>query len=96
MNSNPENILGLTLFEQPVDVVDSQSFRVFQVIKAGNALAYGYKGMVVLLIAGENTHYYDDQIIKVPSGKCARQIGTYQYETKNGYKTVPVVEICDR
>jgi hypothetical protein len=51
--------------------------------------------MVVLFIADENTHYYDDQIISVPRGKCVRQIGTYQYETKMGYKTVPAVAIFD-
>ena len=102
VNSNPEKIQGLTLFEQPDEIINSPSFEVMQVVEAGNALAkakgdYGmYTGMVVLFIAGENTHYYDDQIINVPSGKCVLQIGTYQYKTKMGYKTVPAVAICDR
>jgi hypothetical protein len=53
--------------------------------------------MVVLFIADENTHYYDDQIISVPRGKCVRQIGTYQYEERGIYKkTVPVVAIFDK
>lgn len=101
--NGPENIQGLTLLEQPADVINSPSFEVLQVIEAGNALAnakgdYGYyNGMVVLFIADENTYYYDDQIIKVPNGKCARQIGIYQYETEGGYKkTVPAVAICDK
>lgn len=97
---NATNIPGLTLFDQPAEVIDSPSFEVLQVI-GNNALAnaegnYGlYTGMVVFFIADENVHYYDDQIINVPNGKCVRQIGTYQYETKVGYKTVPAVVICD-
>ena len=97
---------GLTVFEQPADVIPSSSFEVFQVVQNGNALAhmverksygtgYNYYGMVVLLLADENTHYYDDQIVNVPKDKCAMQIGTYQYETKEGYKTVPVVGFYD-
>lgn len=106
-NSSNGNIEGLTIFEEPADVIPTSSFEVFQVVQAGNALAnageprsfgdgYTYFGMVVLFLADENTHYYDDQIINVPRGKCVRQIGTYQYETKDGYKTVPAVAICDK
>ena len=104
-NDDPQGIPGLTMFEQPADVIPSDSFEVLQVVSGGNALAnagkksyggsYTYYGMVVLFIADENTHYYDDQIISVPRGKCVRQIGTYQYETKMGYKTVPAVAIFD-
>ena len=105
-NSDPAKIQGLTLFEQPAEVIPSDSFEVLQVVSGGNALAnagekhyggsYSYYGMVVLFMADENTHYYDDQIISVPRGKCVRQIGTYQYETKMGYKTVPAVAIFDK
>ena len=104
-NDDPQDIPGLTMFEQPADVIPSDSFEVLQVVSGGNALAnageksyggnYTYYGMVVLFIANENTHYYDDQIISVPRGNCVRQIGTYQYETKMGYKTVPAVAIFD-
>lgn len=104
--SDDNTVEGLTVFEQPADVIPSSSFEVFQVVQNGNALAcmgerksygtgYNYYGMVVLLLADENTHYYDDQIVNVPKGKCAMQIGTYQYETKDGYKTVPVVGFYD-
>ena len=107
-NNEPQGIPGLTIFEQPADVIPSNSFKVSQVIDGGNALAnagerlYGgsytyYDGMIVLFIADENTHYYDDQIISVPRGKCVRQIGTYQYEERGIYKkTVPVVAIFDK
>ena len=104
-NDDPQGIPGLTIFEQPADVIPSDSFEILQVVSGGNALAnagekfygneYLYNGMVVLFLANENTHYYDDQIISVPRGKSVRQIGTYQYETKLGYKTVPAVAIFD-
>ena len=102
-NETPTGISGLTMFEQPAEVIDSPSFEVLQVVSAGNALANAYDeeldtylGMVVLFLADENTHYYDDQIIEVFNNKCVRQVGTYQYETKNGYKTVPAVMMFDK
>ncbi len=49
--------------------------------------------VVVLLINYDEKTYYDDQKIDI-SNKCARQIGTYQYETKSKFgKTVPAVVI---
>ncbi len=96
---------GLTLFEQPAGTINSYSFEVLQVLPNGNALANSenpdwresYTGPVVLLLADENSHYYDEQIVKVSKGKSARQVGTYQYETNGGmYRTVPVVRIMDK
>ncbi len=100
--ANSYKLNGLTLFEQAGDVLPSKSYEVLQVVTEGYALANAasghgtYFGMVVLFVGDENTHYYDDQIIKVPQGKCVRQIGTYQYPTKNGYKTVPAVAIYNK
>ena len=100
------NIEGLTIYDEPGDVISASSFEVFQVVQQGNALAfageprshggYSYIGMVVLFLADETTHYYDEQIITIPRGKCVRQIGIHQYNTEDGYKTVPVVAIFDR
>lgn len=96
---------GLTLYEQPVGTINSYSFEVLQVLPNGNALANSenpdwresYTGPVVLLLADENSHYYDEQTVKVPKGKSARQVGTYQYQTNAGmHKTVPVVRIMSK
>ena len=39
----------------------------------------------------------EDMIIKVPEGKCAKQIGTFKYSTKAGFdKTVPIVSILNK
>ena len=47
--------------------------------------------VVVLLINHDDKTYYDAQKIDI-SNKCARQMGTYQYKTKNEFeKTVPAV-----
>lgn len=53
--------------------------------------------MVVMLLAKDGVSYFDSQKIKIPKGKCMRQIGTYKY-LEHGYKekTVPVVEIFDK
>lgn len=101
-SSNPAKLQGLTLFEQAGEVMPAKSHEVLQVITDGCALANAesghgtYYGLVVLFVGGENTHYYDDQIINIPKGKYVRQIGTYQYPTQSGYKTVPAVAIYDK
>ena len=38
-NDDPQGIPGLTMFEQPADVIPSDSFEVLQVVSGGNALA---------------------------------------------------------
>jgi len=59
------------------------------------ALAWtGDNRIVVLLMNNEGLSYYDEQKIEIPSTKCARQIGSYQYPTKDEIvKTVPAVVI---
>ena len=52
-----------------------------------------FQGPVVLLINDEGKLYYDDQIVEVPQGRSARQVGVYQYSTESGYKTVPIIKI---
>ena len=89
---------GLNMFEQPGDcLVSKSSLEVFQVLEPNVALTMinGEIGSAVyLLVNNEGKTYYDDQIIKLPAGKCFKQTGTYQYSTKDErLKTVPVVQI---
>ena len=52
-----------------------------------------YLGATVFIVDDGRNMFYDNQIIKVPEGKKAYQIGTYQYMTKTEtVKTVPVIE----
>lgn len=92
----------VVMFEKPRGVVPGKVFEVMQVLPEGSALATvddidsGNMGTVVLFIGNESLSYYDNQKIKVPSGKVAKQVGTYSYMTrKEMEKTVPVVEIMD-
>lgn len=92
------------LFEEQGECMKETSFKVFQVLDSGDALAMaiedGYMiatGPVVLFLGEEGTSYYDEQVINVSQGMCARQIGVYRYVTKEGReKTVPVVAICGK
>ena len=94
---------GITMFEKPGDIIPATKFEVMQVVPNG-ALAHSedtrhgistFTGPLVLFLSeGQNT-YYDDEVITVPKGKAVRQIGSYQYETRMGYKTVPIVQIME-
>ncbi len=97
---------GIELFEKEGDCVSENSFKVFQVLDSGDALAnemgQGFEadiptGLTVLFLKENGRSYYDDQLIRVPSGKCAKQIGTFRYSTKLDIeKTVPVVRISNK
>lgn len=98
---------GITFFEQPGDCLSTNQFEVMQALDGNYALAYeqeykkygGYTNTdLLVLVTNENGEpYYDEQIIKVPSGKCMRHIGIYKYQTKSqDWKTVPIVQIMDK
>lgn len=94
---------GLTIFEQEGACINAKQIKIFQTLEPNMALAHALtkpnaifdeNETLVLIVGDENTHYYDEQKINIPAGKCAKQIGTYQYPTKQDiYKTVPAVEI---
>lgn len=96
---------GMSFFETPGEVIDESSFKVFQALDDGTALAEGkgdgyssiYLGLTVLLYNKEGAPYYDEQIVDLPQGKCFKQVGIYRYPAKSGVeKTVPIVTIMDK
>jgi hypothetical protein len=100
IGKSSSNDNGMTYFEKPGKCISTKDFKVFQVIGEGYALAEekkGYVGGILVLVTNENGElYYDDQIIEVPEGKCMRQIGVYEYQTKSeNWKTVPIVQVMN-
>lgn len=98
---------GMTFFEQPGDCMSTNQFEVMQVLDDNYALAYEQKyeeylgymrtDLLVLVTNDEGIYYYDEQTIKVPKGKCMRQVGIYKYQTKlEDWKTVPIVKLMDK
>lgn len=97
-NLNPEeSIPGLLMFPEKGECITEEDLEIFQTIRPNMALAqFGEfpDETLVLLVNYNGKSYYDDEIIEVPREKCARQLGTYQYQTKMEFqKTVPVVII---
>ncbi len=93
-----DGLIGLTKFSEKGECVPTKTqLEIFQVLEPNMALAEtgNYPDRImVLLINYDGKSYYDNQKIIVPSKKCARQIGTYQYMTRMGIgKTVPAVVI---
>lgn len=101
-SSNDNGYPGLTIFEEEGKCTSARQIKIMQTLEPDKALAhtktqpnaiYDPNEILVLLLGDEKTNYYDDQKIDIPKGKCAKQVGTYQYEAKSGMKTVPVVTI---
>ena len=95
----------LTMFEQPAGIIETASFEVQEVLPDGHAIAKSqhhsfeeyYTDPTVLLLAEETNPYYDKQIVKVPKGKSAYRVGSYQYEPYFGSSsTLPVVRIMSK
>lgn len=95
---------GKTLFDKPGGVVSSRDFQVQRVLASGDAIAlevaHSYSGYVstsdleVLMLAQENRSFYNNQILKAPQGKSARQIGVYKYREYGNYgdtKVIPII-----
>lgn len=98
---------GTTWFEKPGDVIEVKAFKVFQVLGENAALVNGqthedldleiFTGAVYLLMNEDGKYYYDDEVVRVPDGKVARQVGIYQYQTKSDFgKTVPIIQIMNK
>ena len=93
---NPYGIRGLKMLESKGTCITSNNLEIFQTLTEGIALAHpvGNYSNIVLLIDETNRLFYDGEKIKNPANHCAKQIGTYTYETKaEVQKTVPVVII---
>lgn len=99
-NQPNDGFPGLTLFSEKGEcITTSGEIEVMQVLAPNVALAWTggllYSDRIlILLINYDDKSYYDEQKIQIPSGKCARQIGTYRYTAKNEMiKTVPAVVV---
>ena len=88
------NNSGLVMFEEEGKCFHTNKLEVFQSLEPGAVLAELSNGNIVLFLDKNKKSYYDGETISVSKDKCARQVGTYQYETHSKMmKTVPVVMI---
>jgi hypothetical protein len=93
----------IKLFAAPTDCVSTSDFKIEEVIDEYYAIAdeveyntvlkkyYSKYAIKVVIKSEEKNKYFDEQIIKMPAGKCMRQIGVY---TKYS-NTYPVVKISE-
>lgn len=96
-----KNNSGKTLFDKPGDCVSRKNFEVQEVLESGDAIALeiretisGYvftSDLEVLILAQEGSNFYNNQIVKAPKGKCARQIGNYKYQQYGNTKVIPII-----
>ena len=90
----------IKLFDEPGDIIEENSLKVFQVITDHTALVRNinsYVGTVYLITNKDNEYYYDTQEINIPKNKEIRQIGIYRYPNQNDViKTVPIIMIMNK
>ena len=90
----------IKLFDEPGDIIEENSLKVFQVLTDHTALVRNinsYIGTVYLITNKDNKYYYDTQEIDIPKNKVIRQIGICRYPNQNDIiKTVPIIMIMDK
>lgn len=92
---------GKTLFEKPGECVSRENFEIQKVLDSGDAIALEIRETIsehvftsdleVLILAQEGSNFYNNQIVKAPKGKCARQIGNYKYQQYGSTKVIPII-----
>ncbi len=95
---------NIKLFDAPTDCVSTSDFKIKEVIDEYYSIAeeveydsilenyyFKYGGIKVVIKSEEKNKYFDEQIIKMPAGKCMRQIGVYSKYSD----TYPVVKITE-
>ena len=95
-----------TMFDAPRECVTSNNFKVEIILDERYVIAeelnpdleeYGFTTDLTVVFIDEDNSYYTDQVVKVPHGKCARQIGVYKSDHyKYNDKTLPIVKIMDK
>ena len=93
---------GVTMLNDPIPFTEAKNFEVLQVVFENAALAKSEKKMqysgsyytdpIVLIISDQSNAFYDDQIVRCPKDSKVMQVGTYNYKTQLGWKTVPIIE----
>lgn len=100
LNSSESNS-DITIAEREIPFDLSNRFEVFQVLSDG-ALAHCedveysmsmFTGPIVYILAEGQNQFYNDQVVEIPRGKRAVQIGTFRYATRLGENVVPVIRI---
>lgn len=91
-NSNA-NESDITIAEQQTVFTTATKFEVFRFLgwcfgqlRGERVFNFIFTGPVVYIVTDGQNLFYDDQVIEVPKGKKAMQIGTFRYETKLGEK----------
>ena len=91
----------IEFFKSPEECLGTYKYEVNQAFEPGYALAEELKqghtmdihtGRIVLFYNPSHKPYYDQQVIKIPKGYCAKHIGIYKYGYKRA-KTAPIVQI---
>lgn len=92
---------GKTLFDELGECVSRKNFEVQKVLESGDAIALEIRETIsghiftsdleVLILAQEGSNFYNNQIVKAPQGKCARQIGNYKYQQYGNAKVIPII-----
>ncbi len=91
---------GITYLDTPGECVTDLDLKVGRVLESGNAIARGVtswldgmaiaSGIEVLLLRKDGDLYYSGQVVKIPKGFCARQVGVFR---ESSFSTYPVVRI---
>ena len=95
----PKQQDDIVWLEQAGKCLTKENLRVFGIIAPNKALVgeekdYMLDKQIMLLVTTHNANFYEDQVIRMPAGKCAKHAGNFNFRTReDGVRIVPVVVI---
>lgn len=92
---NPEEEIKeqITMLNEPQETFETNVLTVKEALEDGSAIVYEEsRSTKMLFLAKDKSAFFDNQEIKVPQGKCVRQIGVF----KHYFETLPIVDFFDK
>ena len=81
------------MLNEPQETFETNVLTVKEVLEDGSAIVYEEsRSTKMLFLAKDKSAFFDNQEIKVPQGKCVRQIGVF----KHYFETLPIVDFFDK
>jgi len=95
----PKEQEDIMWFDEVGDCMTKEDLKVFKILAPNKALVGEEKDKlldkpIMLLVTHHKIHLYDEQVLPMPKGRCAKYAGNFNLETKDdGVRVIPVVVV---
>lgn len=95
----PKEQEEIVWFDKVGECMTRENLKVFQILAPNKALVGEEKDLlldkpIMLLVTHHKIPLYEEQVLPMPKGRCAKHAGNFNLETKDdGVRVIPVVVV---